>query len=70
MQLMEMEAIHERSLVNSAAFNLLFSLKLQSVNPFTSMWSADSCDCTVVAIDQDPVAYDRAKEVAALEQYR
>ncbi|KAI9286054.1 methylase MraW [Umbelopsis sp. AD052] len=30
----------------------------------------DSCDCTVVAIDQDPVAYDRAKEVAVLEQYR
>ncbi|CAO3660854.1 unnamed protein product [Umbelopsis ramanniana] len=30
----------------------------------------DSGDCTVVAIDQDPVAYDRAKEVAALEQYR
>ncbi|CAM0137819.1 hypothetical protein VKS41_001032 [Umbelopsis sp. WA50703] len=30
----------------------------------------DSCDCKVVAIDQDPVAYDRAKLVAEEEQYK
>jgi hypothetical protein len=70
MQLMEMEATHERSLVNSAFEIFCCDLKHQFVNTFTSMGSADSCDCTVVAIDQDPVAYDRAKEVAALEQYR
>lgn len=41
-----------------------------TMNSHCLVTQSDSCDCKVVAIDQDPVAFDRAKLVADQEKYR